>query len=266
MSRTVATIGAAWPAVAQAAEDSERGMQTTVAPDEGRKNGMRPTTRLVWDLPLRLTHWALVVSVAGAWATHYAGAEWFAWHRRLGYVTLVLVLFRLVWGFVGTRHARFAGFLRGPAVVLAYVRGGGRDPTPGHNPLGAWSVVAMLAVLLVQAGTGLAANDEIANAGPFYGWTTQDLSNRITSVHEFNSNLVLGLVALHLVAVAWYSRARRLPLVRAMVSGRKDAALVAARDAIDSSRTGLAIVIAALIAGALAIAVRLAPEGMIALF
>ena len=79
--------------------------------------------RLVWDLPVRVTHWALVLAVAGSWATHYAGVEWFPWHQRLGYVVLVLVVFRLVWGFVGTRHARFSGFVRGPRATLAYLRG-----------------------------------------------------------------------------------------------------------------------------------------------
>ena len=95
-----------------------------------------PDLRLVWDLPVRVTHWALVLAVAGCWATHYAGVEWFPWHRRLGYVVLVLVVFRLVWGFVGTRHARFANFVRGPRTLLAYLRERGRA-TVGHNPLGA---------------------------------------------------------------------------------------------------------------------------------
>ena len=225
-----------------------------------------PETRLVWDLPVRVVHWSLVISVAGAWATHYAGVEWFAWHRRLGYVTLVLVVFRLAWGVLGTRHARFANFVRGPAAVLAHLRRSGGVPAPGHTPLGGWSVLAMLVALLVQAGTGLVANDEIANAGPLYGWVTHSLSNRITGVHELNSNLVLTLVALHVLAIAWYVRVRRLPLVQAMLTGRKDATLVAAEEAIESSRTGLAILITACVAGALAIAIRLAPEATIALF
>jgi cytochrome b len=222
--------------------------------------------RLVWDLPLRLTHWALVVSVAGAWITHYAGIQWFEWHRRLGYATLVLVAFRIVWGFVGTRHARFANFLRGPRTTLAFLRAGGRTETPGHSPLGALSVVAMLTLLLVQAVTGLFANDEIANAGPFYGCVSPETSNRVSGLHESNSNLLLGLVSLHLAAIAWYVLGVGRPLVRAMLTGRKDARIVATGDEIPGSRIALALAILAALALALALAIRAAPEATIALY
>jgi cytochrome b len=222
--------------------------------------------RLFWDLPLRLTHWALAVSVAGAWITHYAGIQWFEWHRRLGYATLVLVAFRIVWGFVGTRHARFANFVRGPATILAFLRARGGAHPPGHTPLGALSVVAMLALLLVQALTGLFANDEIANAGPFYGWVATETSNRISGLHVTNSKLLLGLVALHLAAIAWYVLVAGRSLVRAMLTGRKDASDVAADDEIPGSRIGLALAILAVLAVVLALAIRAAPEATIALF
>lgn len=222
-------------------------------------------SRLVWDLPVRVTHWALVFAVAGSWATHYAGIEWFAWHRRLGYTVLVLVTFRIVWGFVGTRHARFAGFLRGPRALLAYLRERGRA-TVGHNPTGALSVVALLALLLLQAATGLFANDEIMNMGPFYGWIAPELSNRITSLHRASSEWLLVLIGLHLAAVAFYVRIRRQPLVNAMVTGRKPAADVPAGEAITGSRVLLACVIVAALAIALAIVVRAAPEATIALY
>jgi cytochrome b len=222
--------------------------------------------RLVWDLPLRLTHWALVVSVAGAWITHYAGIQWFEWHRRLGYATLVLVAFRIVWGFAGTRHARFANFVRGPVTILAFLRARGSAPAPGHSPLAALSVVAMLALLLVQALTGLFANDEIANAGPFYGWVAPETSNRISGLHGTNSKLLLGLLALHLAAIAWYVFVAGRPLVRAMLTGRKDASDVGAGDEITSSRIGLALAILAVLAVALALAIRAAPEATIALY
>jgi len=219
--------------------------------------------RLVWDLPLRLTHWLLVCTVAGAWATHYAGTQWFEWHERLGYATLVLVAFRIAWGFVGTRHARFLNFLRGPGRVAQYLRNRGRPEPAGHSPVGALSVVAMLALLLVQAATGLFANDEIANAGPFYGWVSQQASNRITGFHETNSNLLLALLGLHLVAIAWYSFVARKPLVRAMLTGRKD---VPPGESIEGSRMALAVTILVALAVALALAIRAAPEATIALF
>lgn len=223
-----------------------------------------PATRLVWDLPVRATHWALVLAVAGCWATHYAGIEWFAWHRRCGYAVLVLTAFRVLWGFAGTRHARFTSFVRGPAAVLAYLRGGG--PAVGHNPLGALAVVALLLLMLLQAGSGLFANDEIMSTGPFYGWIDPDLSNRITSLHRASSDWLLVMLGLHLVAIAYYVRWRRQPLVRAMITGVKPAALVPAGEAIGASRTVVAIALVAALAIALALAVRAAPEATIALY
>jgi len=216
---------------------------------------------LVWDWPLRAFHGALVLAIAGSFATHYAGIEWFEWHRRCGYVALVLIAFRLTWGFVGTRHARFASFLRGPAAVFDYLRGRQPYPAAGHNPLGGFSVVAFLLVLAVQATTGLFANDEIANAGPFYGWITQQTSNRLTSFHAINSKVLLGLIVLHLAAVAWYDVVRRRGLVRAFWTGRK-----AGAQGIDSSRGLRAVLILLALIVALALAIRAAPEATISLF
>ena len=221
---------------------------------------------LVWDLPLRAVHWLIALAVAGCWATHYAGVEWFAWHRRLGYAVLVLVAFRIAWGFLGTRHARFASFLRGPRAILDYLRGRAPSPPVGHNPLGALAVLAMLAVLLVQAVTGLYANDEIMNAGPFYGWVEPGLSNRITSLHRLNSDLLLVLIGLHVAAVAWYVAVRRQPLLRAMITGTKPPALVPPDQSIAGSRVVLALVLVGLFALALALALEAAPEASIALF
>jgi cytochrome b len=224
-----------------------------------------PATRLVWDLPLRVTHWALALAVAGCFATHYAGIEWFTWHRRCGFVVLVLAVFRVVWGIVGTRHARFASFVRGPRAVLDYLRGAAARPA-GHNPLGALGVLALLALMLLQAGSGLFANDEIMNAGPFYGWIAPQLSNRITSLHRYSSDVLLVLVGLHVAAIAWYALARRERLVPPMFTGRKPAADVPAGEAITHSRTLLAVAIVAALACALVLAVRAAPDATIALY
>jgi cytochrome b len=219
---------------------------------------------LVWDWPVRIFHWTLVVCVAGSWATHYAGVEWFPWHQWFGYTTLVLVSFRIVWGFAGPRHARFASFLRGPVAIRDYLRNRNEVVTAGHNPIGALSVLAFLAALLFQAVSGLFANDEIANAGPFFGWVSQETSNRLAGWHAFNSNVLIALMALHVAAVAWYDLALRAGLVRAMFTGRKP--LAAAGDGIDSSRAVRAIVIVLGLAVALALAIRAAPEATISFF
>lgn len=226
-------------------------------------SGAEREAGMVWDWPLRVFHWALVVSVAGAWATHYAGLEWFDWHRRLGYATIILVTFRIVWGFVGTQHARFASFVRGPRAIAGYL-GSFRTAAPmppGHNPLGALSVVAFLLVLLVQAGTGLFANDEIANAGPFFSWVERATSNRLTSIHRFNANVLLSLVTLHLLAIAYYDCVGKAGLTRMLVSGHRPGI-----DGIAGSRGWLAVLVVGLLSVALALAIRSAPEATISLF
>ena len=218
-------------------------------------------TALVWDWPLRMFHWTLVLAVAGSFATHYAGMEWFDWHRRCGYAVAVLVGFRLAWGFVGPRYSRFSSFLRGSGVVIEHLRGRRPYPAAGHNPVGAVSVLAFLGSLALQAGTGLYANDEIANAGPFYGWVTQATSNRLTALHDLNSSLLIALIAAHLVAIAWYDGLRQRGLVRAFWTGRK-----AGAEGIRSSRGGLAFALVAVLAVVLALAIRAAPEASVSFF
>ena len=216
---------------------------------------------LVWDWPLRVFHWSLVLAVAGSFATHYAGIEWFDWHRRCGYAALVLAGFRLAWGFAGPRYSRFQSFLRGPRAVIDYLRGRQPYPSAGHNPVGAASVLVFLASLSIQAGTGLFANDEIANAGPFYGWVTQATSNRLTGLHDFNASILIALIVMHLAAIGWYDGVRRLGLVRAFWTGRK-----AGAEGIGSSRGALAIVIVTALVVALALAIRAAPEASVSFF
>jgi cytochrome b len=206
--------------------------------------------RLVWDLPLRLFHWLLATCVAGSWVTHELGTQWFAWHARIGYVTLVLLCFRLAWGFVGPRHARFASFLRGPRATLGYLRGltePGAD-TVGHNPLGGLSVVAMLGLLLLQAVTGLFANDDIFNSGPLYGYVDKALSDGLTGLHKGNFDWLLVLIGLHIGAVCYYQFVRREDLLLPMWTGRKPASRVPPQAEIASQRIWLAIVLAGIAA------------------
>jgi len=123
----------------------------------------------VWDLPARIVHWAMVVCLVASIVTVKIGGNAMDWHVRSGIAMLILVLFRVLWGFVGTRYARFTGFVRGPSAALEYARSIVSPPHPihvGHNPLGGWMVILLLAALLVQAGTGLFSNDDIATDGP----------------------------------------------------------------------------------------------------
>jgi len=220
---------------------------------------------LVWDLPVRLAHWLLALGVAGSFVTHYAGAAWFAWHRRFGYAVLLIVAFRLVWGFAGTRTARFVAFVRGPRAITAWLRSGSR-PAPGHNPLGALNVVAMLAFILAQAVTGLFANDEIASAGPFYGWVSHELSNRLSRFHRANDTWLLVLIGLHLAAVGWYTFVRRQRILLGMITGFADAETAARETTVAESLLGRAILIIIVLGVVLALLLGFAPDEAPALF
>lgn len=176
----------------------------------------------VWDLPTRLFHWALVLCVAGLIVSGNLGGNWMEWHLRLGYAALAL-LFRLLWGVVGGRWSRFASFVYSPLSVWRHLRGQG-DPLHhvGHNPLGAFSVWAMLAVLLVQVGTGLVSDDEIAFFGPLVRFVSYDTAMAATQYHKGWGKLaLLGLIVLHVLALLFYHWVKRERLVAAMVSGDK---------------------------------------------
>lgn len=177
----------------------------------------------VWDVPTRLFHWTLVALMIVQWLTaESAGAMKF--HVWGGYAVLTLVLFRLMWGFVGSDTARFSHFVRGPGAALEYVKALLRGETPlyvGHNPMGGWSILALLTLLLIQAGTGLFANDDITFDGPLSGWVSKSMSNWLTTVHKVNFNLLLVVIAVHVSAVLFYLLVKRENLIHPMLSGRK---------------------------------------------
>jgi cytochrome b len=178
----------------------------------------------VWDAPVRLFHWTLLALVVFSVSTAYAGGAWMDWHMRSGYAVLALLAFRIAWGFLGTRHARFANFVRGPAAVVRYVRavaGGSHPAVVGHNPLGALSVLALLAVLLLQVGTGLFANDDILTEGPLAKLVSKAASDQATSVHYWNQWALYALVAAHVLAVIVHRVRFGDDLVGPMLSGTK---------------------------------------------
>lgn len=177
----------------------------------------------LWDAPTRLVHWALVVLVAFSWFTAETGR--LSWHRYSGYTVLGLIIFRLFWGVFGSSTARFASFVKGPGAVAAYVRGlsrPGAAALPGHNPLGALSVVAMLAVLVVHVGLGLFSIDDDTGweAGPLAGYAGE-FAYRIAEWHELTFNILLALIGLHLAAVVFYLVVKRDNLIGAMITGRR---------------------------------------------
>lgn len=184
--------------------------------------GFKPI--LVWDLPTRLFHWLLVALVVCSFVTAKIGGNWMLYHQRSGAAILALLGFRVMWGFVGSAPSRFGAFLAAPATVVRYALTLLRRDTPhypGHNPLGGWSVMAMLLALFIQAATGLFANDDIATTGPLYHWVSKAASDRLTTIHRLNQNLIIVLVAVHVGAVLFHLIYKRENLIAPMITGKK---------------------------------------------
>jgi cytochrome b len=173
----------------------------------------------IWDLPTRLFHWSLAALVTFSIVTAKLGGLWLDWHMRSGYAILALLVFRLLWGIAGSRYARLAHFVRGPQVVLEYLRGRHPDVKAGHNPLGALSVVAILAVLLLQASTGLFTNDGSFTEGPLAKLVSSATGERLSTLHRWGEWAIYALIALHLAAVLFYLLVRRDNLIAPMISG-----------------------------------------------
>ena len=198
----------------------------------------------VWDLPTRLFHCALVACVIGLVITANVGGNWMNWHLRLGYTVLSLLLFRLVWGFVGGHWSRFSSFIYGPGTVLAYLRGDARpEHQVGHNPLGMLSVLALLFILLAQVGTGLIADDEIAFTGPLVRFVSGETVSDATGYHkDIGKFIVIALVVIHLLAIAFYKLVKKDNLVRPMLNGDKEVGFPA-RSARDTTGSRIAALV-----------------------
>lgn len=208
------------------------------------------TTVRVWDLPTRAFHWALAACVLASVATAWAGGNAMVWHFRLGYAACALLAFRLVWGLVGGHWSRFTSFIYAPVAVSRYLRGASRPEEHhdvGHNPLGAFSVFALLGLLALQVATGLFADDEISNSGPLIRFVSGATSLALTKWHKgYGQWLIIALTLLHVGAILYYLTAKRRNLIGPMVTGDKQ--LVApAPHAVDNarSRTMAAVLLAA---------------------
>jgi cytochrome b len=174
----------------------------------------------IWDLPTRLFHWLLVMAVIGSFVSVKLGGNAMIWHGRFGYIVLGLIFFRLIWGFVGTHHARFAQFIKSPKAILAYLK----NPveTPGHSPIAAISVLALLGLFLAQALAGLFASDDIAFDGPLAKYVASAWVELLTSFHRLNEWVLLSLVGVHIAAILYYKYAKKINLVSAMINGDKE--------------------------------------------
>jgi cytochrome b len=180
-------------------------------------NAERSARTAIWDWPVRLCHWLFVLLIPLAWWT--AEEHMFDWHLRIGILMLALLVFRIIWGFVGSSTARFANFLRGPSAALSYMRGQWPEKL-GHNPIGGWSAGALLVLMVVQVGLGLFATDEDGLAsGPLNAWVSFDTGEQIKDLHEANFNILLAFIALHVAAIIFYAVVKRTNLVLPMITG-----------------------------------------------
>lgn len=208
----------------------------------------------VWDLPTRLFHWLLVLCFVGSFVTAKIGGNAMVWHFRFGYVIGALLLFRLLWGVFGGYWSRFTQFALGPKRVLGYVAGTSHPQDDiGHSPTGAWAVLLMLVLLMAQVATGLLSDDEIAFAGPLTRFVSGAVVGQATGYHkDIGQYVLLGLIALHLLAVAFYIFKLKKPVLAAMLHGDKQlsATTPASHDGV-SARVW-ALVVAALCAGLMA--------------
>lgn len=189
------------------------------ADKSGRNSGVQ-----VWDVPIRVFHWTLVVLLVSQVLTATIGGNAMQYHVLGGYTILTLVVFRIVWGIIGSHHALFQNFLRGPGSVHRYavaLINGKHERHIGHNPLGGWSVALMLLSLLVQTATGLFADDEIMTSGPLEKYVSDDTSSLMSAIHEINALVLAVLVTVHVAAVLYYLVRWKENLIVPMVTGRK---------------------------------------------
>lgn len=174
-------------------------------------------TTVLWDVPTRLFHWLLVLAILLAWWTAEEGHM--DWHEYIGISVLGLLIFRIIWGFIGSPASRFTDFLRGPGTVIAYMRGTLQRAPVGHNPLGGWSVVALISLLLCQSISGLFNGDDILFDGPLRHLVSSEWQDRFGVMHEVAFNGLLALILLHVLAVLWHQLRHKEPLIQAMIKG-----------------------------------------------
>ncbi|RTR34654.1 cytochrome b/b6 domain-containing protein [Shewanella atlantica] len=175
----------------------------------------------VWDLPVRIFHWGMIALLGGLWWTADAGEM--EWHQVLAYCLMVFIIFRLVWGIVGSDTARFSQFIKHPKTVLGYVKytkHQGVSASIGHNPLGGYMVLALIALVTMQLSTGLFSTDEIFTEGPLYSFVSSETGASMSWLHKKIFYVMLGFAAVHVLAVIFHG-VKGDKLVRPMLSGYK---------------------------------------------
>lgn len=227
---------------------------------------MMADKRLVWDLPTRLFHWLLVASLLASYLTADPGSPTMQWHMWLGYWTTGLLVFRLLWGFVGPKHARFSQFIPGPRRLGAYLSTLFRrdsKPAVGHNPLGGLAVLLMLLMVTIQAASGLFISDDIVWSGPWNPAVSGETANWLGGIHHLNFDILIWVIVLHVATILFYRVYKRQNLLTPMITGNKPSSIVIPGEEIASSQLVKALVIAVISAGAVYFLLAMAPPPVV---
>jgi len=179
---------------------------------------------MIWDWPVRLLHWLMVLLFTGLIVTGKGDGDYMDWHFYMGYGLSAVIIARVLYGVLGSEYARFKQFLYQPKTVLRYAKGllaGNAKHYLGHNPVGGLMVVALLLALTLQWGSGLFISDEIFLFGPFYGAISDDWTERLGAIHHSLPDILLILVAVHILAVLYHEIRFKERLVAAMLHGKK---------------------------------------------
>ncbi|MBU3022552.1 cytochrome b/b6 domain-containing protein [Aestuariibacter sp. A3R04] len=214
--------------------------------------------KLIWDVPTRLFHWLLVGSLIAQYLTAEVLENAMQWHFYFGYFTLGLVIFRTLWGFIGSDYAKFSQFIYGPKAVIGYASTlfkRNSKAHAGHNPLGGWVVLLMLLLVLAQAISGLFMTDDIFFDGPWRAAVEDSTLKVMGFIHHNGFDVLLGIIALHIAAIGFYSVYKKQRLAPAMIHGKKDTN----EPAITSSKWLAFIIAAAISAGMVYYVVEIAP-------
>lgn len=214
--------------------------------------------QLIWDIPTRLFHWLLVACITAQYITAEILENAIQWHFYIGYFTLGLILFRIIWGVIGTHYAKFSEFLAGPTRIMSYIKTLPKKDShahAGHNPVGGWMVMVLLALVAIQGISGLFITDDIYSNGPYYDAVSESTRDIMNTIHHTAFNVLLGAIALHIIAIIFYALFKKQRLVGAMVHGKKSTA----QKGITSSKLLLAVVIATLCAAVMYYIIVIAP-------
>lgn len=205
---------------------------------------------LIWDLPVRIFHWLLVMALISLWYTSDQDHGFIEYHIKLGYFTLALVLFRIIWGVVGTQYAQFKSFKPSLSELKEYFaqhKTGNIHHSTGHNAAGSWMVVIMLTLLFAQATSGLFINDDVFSSGPYYGAIGSTSELIMKYLHHNAFDLIIALSVLHIAAVVYYLKVKKVDLIKPMFTGKKPENLIQTKEGINNSKLGVAIVVAAIV-------------------